>query len=199
MKSEKDSEKKPLSIKDFGLPKIIALMIAGIVILYCSIPEGFFGGSNNTPKKLGVKEDQSVSSQTDETCKYLDEMERRLEVILKKVDGIGQVEVMITAKGSKEKVTLKDSPFTQDSTSETDAQGGTRTGSNVHREEETVMMQSGSGATSPYVIKELEPDIEGVLVIAQGAKDAKIISEINSAIQVLFDVPAHKIKVMKMI
>ena len=126
-------------------------------------------------------------------------MECMLEVILKKVDGIGQVEVMITAKGSKEKVTLKDSPFTQDSTSETDAQGGTRTGSNVHREEETVMMQSGSGATSPYVIKELEPDIEGVLVIAQGAKDAKIISEINSAIQVLFDVPAHKIKVMKMI
>jgi len=96
-------------------------------------------------------------------------------------------------------VTLKDSPFSQESSSETDSQGGTRNSSNVQREEETVLMQSGSGGTSPYVVKEIEPDIEGVLVIAQGGEDPKIIQEINSAVQVLFDVPAHKIKVMKMI
>ena len=51
---------------------------------------------------------------------------------------------------------------------------------------------------SPYVVKQLEPEIEGVLVAAQGAGDETIVNEITYAVQVLFDVPVHKIKVVKM-
>jgi len=199
VKSDKDKEKKSLSLKDIGLPRIIALILASVVLLICFVPSGSSLNSKKTTRNTTSIAEQTGSDSKDETIQYLNRMERKLQVMLKKVKGIGQVEVMITAKASKEQVTLKDSPFSQESSSETDSQGGTRNSSNVQREEETVLMQSGSGGTSPYVVKEIEPDIEGVLVIAQGGEDPKIIQEINSAVQVLFDVPAHKIKVMKMI
>jgi stage III sporulation protein AG len=42
------------------------------------------------------------------------------------------------------------------------------------------------------------PEIEGVAVIAQGGGNSEIKKEIVEAVQVLFDIKAHKIKVMKM-
>lgn len=51
---------------------------------------------------------------------------------------------------------------------------------------------------TPYVSEALEPEIDGVLVIAQGADSQQTISEITQAVMALFGVEAHKIKVMKM-
>lgn len=48
------------------------------------------------------------------------------------------------------------------------------------------------------MVKKIEPEIEGVLVAAQGGGDETVVNEITYAVQVLFDVPVHKIKVVKM-
>ena len=50
---------------------------------------------------------------------------------------------------------------------------------------------------SPYISKEMTPEIEGVLVIAEGGENAVVIQNITEAIQALFGVEAHKIKIMK--
>ena len=42
------------------------------------------------------------------------------------------------------------------------------------------------------------PYRDGVLVAAQGGGDETVVNEITYAVQVLFDVPVHKIKVVKM-
>jgi stage III sporulation protein AG len=60
------------------------------------------------------------------------------------------------------------------------------------------MVGNGSGENLPYVIQELEPEVKGIAVIAEGGGDPEIIAEIIDAVQVLFNVPAHKVKVMKM-
>ncbi|SFR67555.1 hypothetical protein [Anaeromicropila populeti] len=186
-----------LSIKEIGLSKICIMALAGIVLLICFIPD-IGGADKSVSQQNGQEVSAEIKTNAGSTGEYLEEMENKLEGILNKVDGIGKVEVMITAKASKEQVTLKDSPVSQDNTTETDGSGGSRVSSSIDREEETILIQSGQGETSPYIVKELEPEIEGVLVIAQGGDNSSIISEINSAVQVLFDVPAHKIKVMKM-
>lgn len=200
MKEDKGS-KKTFSIKEIGLPKIIMGLLAGIALILLSFP-GLLHNGDSSGKQQGIKpssiRDVSVSNM-DSTEAFTENMERRLENTLRKVKGIGDVQVMITVKSSKEQVALKDIANQKTSNSETDAQGGTRQESDTNKTEETVMSQSGQGATAPYVIKELEPEVEGILVIARGGDDPKIINEINGAIQVLFNVPAHKIKVMKMI
>ena len=41
--------------------------------------------------------------------------------------------------------------------------------------------------------------VEGVLVVAQGGGDSRVASNISAAVQALFDIPAHKIRIAKMI
>ena len=49
----------------------------------------------------------------------------------------------------------------------------------------------------PYVTKEVLPKVEGVLVVAEGGDDPRVISDISDTVMALFRVEAHKIKVMK--
>lgn len=200
MKDDKESKKKPFSIKEIGLPKIITLVAVGIFLLVLSVPGLFDMDSGSKSTQTGVQSTVRVGdTNLSSNDAYVQSQEQKLEQLLKKVDGVGEVEVMLTLKSSKEQVALKDTNNSQISNSETDSSGGSRISSDTNKTEETVMSQAGSGESSPYVVKEIEPQVEGVLVIARGGDDAKVISEINSAVQVLFGVPAHKIKVMKMI
>ncbi|HAB59850.1 MAG TPA: stage III sporulation protein AG [Lachnospiraceae bacterium] len=187
-------EKKKLSLKEIGIPKLIIIFMCGILLIILSFPSLFSGGDkkNNT-----ISEVSNVPTTTS-AASYEEEMEARLKEALMKVEGIGNVEVMITLKSSKESVTLKDTPYSQESLDESDSSGGERKSTTIDKKEETVLQNSGTGGSTPYVIKELEPEIEGVLVIAQGGGSQTIIGEIVGAVEVLFDVPAHKIKVMKM-
>ena len=57
-------------------------------------------------------------------------------------------------------------------------------------------LSGGSGGT-PYVIQERVPEVEGVLVLADGAGSATVKAQIAEAVQALFPVEAHKIRVLK--
>ena len=47
-------------------------------------------------------------------------------------------------------------------------------------------------------MQERNPTVEGVIVIAQGGVNAVVKQNILEAVQALFPVEAHKIKIMKM-
>ena len=59
-------------------------------------------------------------------------------------------------------------------------------------------MSESSTGQNPYVIKEISPKIEGVVVIAEGGDNPVVIQDISEAVQALFDVDTHKIKIMKL-
>lgn len=201
---EKVKEKKKLSIKDIGPSRLIILLLAGVFLLVLEFPNML--SLNNKSKdssgstgSTNSNKNYSVSTENeDETDTYIKTLEERLKKILAKVDGIGSVEVMITLKGSKELIILKDEPYTQESMNEVDGEGGNRVSSSIEKEESTVLVNDENGDSVPYVIQEIEPQVEGIVVIAEGGGSAVIKEEILEAAQVLFDVPAHKVKVMKM-
>ncbi|MDF2845027.1 MAG: hypothetical protein K0R00_3453 [Herbinix sp.] len=194
-------EKKKLSLKDIGPSKIIILFAAGILIIFLSVPD-LFGTKKVSDSTTEDKSSKNVQNDTNTTSyntnTYITEMETKLENILKKVSGIGDVEVMITLKASGEQVPLKDNPSTQESLNEVDGEGGSRTNNSLTREEDTVLVTNENGDSVPYIIQEYEPQIQGVVVIAEGGDNAEIVMNIIKAAEVLFDVPAHKVKVMKM-
>ena len=65
------------------------------------------------------------------------------------------------------------------------------------REETTVVYDMGD-TKEPYVVRRERPKVEGVVVVAQGGDRPGIATEITGAIQSLFDLEAHKVKVVKM-
>lgn len=80
-------------------------------------------------------------------------MERDLERLLSKVEGVGEVQVLLTIK-----------------------------------EDSGALYSSGTSS----------PQVTGVLIAASGADNLSVVENIQGAVQALFQVEAHKIKVMKM-
>ena len=113
------------------------------------------------------------------------------------MEGVGRAEVVITFKSSGQKVVEKDQNSSSQSSSEKDQNGGTRETTDRSCSKESVYTQDTQGAQIPYVSKELMPEIEGVLVIADGGDHAVVVQNITEAIQALFGIEAHKIKIMK--
>lgn len=162
----------------------IVLLLAGILIMVISIPEK----RQETEKTGGGYEQSSFGN--------VGELETRLSHILSCMEGAGEVEVMITQKSSAEKIVEKDPSVNERST--TDEGDGIGSGtSEMERTETTIYERKGNGYESPYVIQEMAPGIGGVLVLAEGGGDPVISGKITEAVMALFDLDAHKIRVMK--
>lgn len=170
------------------------LALFGILILVIVWPVG------SKSKEVDNQVSESVAGTEKRTYNYAEQytasMELRLKEILENVDGAGAVQVMITVKNNGEQVVEKDKSYSESKTIQSGDGGQNTTTANTSRSESTVYDRTDNG--SPYVVKQLEPEIEGVLVAAQGAGDETVVNEITYAVQVLFDVPVHKIKVVKM-
>ena len=124
--------------------------------------------------------------------------EERLEDALQYVDGVGKVRVLITLKESEHRIVEKDGTEEYSNTDESDAAGGSRTIGESRVEKNTIYTVDERGQDIPYVIKTILPTVEGVVVIAQGAQEQEVQDNIIEAIQVLFDIDANKIKIVKM-
>lgn len=111
--------------------------------------------------------------------------ERRMAEILSKIQGAGQVDVMLTYRQTEEK---------------TIAHNETReeNGEALRTEQTAILLEDGDGATQPLVLTEMGPVVEGVVIAAQGADSPAVAAALNQAAQALLDVPAHKVAVLKM-
>lgn len=178
------------------------IVLAGILCLVVVWPSsGTSESKNGGQASLSNEHTTAVSGKTtaDNALNiYVENQEERLRQILNQVDGVGEVQVMIRASASKEYVVEKDVTISNSQVLETDSEGGTRQNIESSRGEASIYTKDNSGNDVPWVIKEIEPEIEGVLVAAQGGDNEQVKGEITQAVQVLFDIPVHKIKVVKM-
>ena len=91
-------------------------------------------------------------TQEDEERRYEKEMEQRVKDILKNVDGVGEVDVMLTLKSSKEKVLHVDRDRSRSTTEEKDSAGGTRK-SQTEEMKESSLTTGTSGTQEPELKK----------------------------------------------
>lgn len=158
------------------------------------------GGEQNASSFHEEKDSAETGAPTQEGLdleRYVASLESRLTTLLSNMDGVGKVNVMITLQSSEELVLEKDMPIVRSNTTENDAEGGYRNISQVDSGEETVYSSDGSFKT-PFVVKTLTPKIEGVVVMAQGAGTLRITADITEAVEALFGIDAHKVKVIRM-
>lgn len=191
MEKKEKEEKKKFSFRKLTMDKIVLIAAAGAVLLLFSFP----GEKNSSEAPADVQ--STKSAQSSEGKSYEEELEERLTDVLESMDGVGKAEVMITLKASEEKVLDKNTNYQKSQVTEEDAQGGKRITDEESRQEDTVLSGGSSDGQEPYVIQKKKPVVEGIVVLADGADSPQIVSEINDALQALFDVSPHKIKVLK--
>lgn len=174
-----DKKKLQNFIETIGMKKLLLLFALGIGLILLSIPSG---------EKTETAKTETATESEDSTDAYVKKQEKRLVKALQHVAGVGEVKVMITVKASKESVVNKDSPY-EESTGEKEK--------TVKEGEETVLVEE-DGEKVPYVIKEVEPEVEGVVVVAQGGGNDVVNQNIVEAVSVLFHISSYKVKVLKM-
>ena len=173
----------------------LILFLAGVLLLVVAIPTG--KSSSKTEKQQNA---QTEIAQTNGTgsgeSDYEETLETRLAQILEGMDGVGNVQVMITFQDQGESVVEKDVTMRQDAGTGSSGAGSSNSGSR-ESSESTVFSQS-DGDETPFVNKEILPKIDGVLIVAEGGADASVRKNISEAVEALFGLDAHKIKIVKM-
>ena len=170
-------------IKKLKKEQLLIGVLVGVFLLVIAIPVP--RQKENALKTEGDKTEEAALEKS---------TEEQLENILQKISGVGSVEVFITYEDFGRMIVEKDSAVSEELVQEADSNGGTRTTTTTRSEEETVYHASDS----PYVIQELLPTVKGVLVVAQGAGNEKVKTQIKETIEALFGLETHKISIMKM-
>ncbi len=187
----------------------VVILLLGVLLLVIAWPVGQDTKSETTQSKLTDIKNNTIENNKEVTASmkevteandwkaYVSYLEQTLEELLSTMEGAGKVKVMITLKDSGETVVEKDITKETGGTTQVDNQGSNNT-SDCHEAGETVFESVEKGVSIPYVKQVISPQIEGVVVSVQGGDDLQINKNITEAIQALFGIDVHKIKIIKM-
>ncbi len=178
--------------------KWMLFLLAGLLLAVIFFPTG----EEDANALIGAKEagkqeqegSQMISASTGMSLnQYEIYLSEQLEDILSEIDGAGKVQAWVTLVGSSEKVLMHERNYEKSLLQEADSVGGTRTEEKNDVNETVITNSSGE----PYVVKTLQPKVEGVLVVAEGAGNSVVKKNLSEAVEVLFGIDAHRIKVAK--
>ncbi len=155
---------------------IILIIIIGILLLVYP-----FGKQDSSAEKDTAE--NTVQTQPSEK-----ELEKRLEEILGKVSGVGDVSVMVVYSTGGEKTLAYE---TNEETRETTS------GQEEKDTQEKKQTQAVLEGDAPVIVKETYPEIQGVIVAAEGAGDAKLKLDIMEAVKTVLGIDSYKVKVLK--
>lgn len=142
------------------------VILAGLILL--TLPMG--------------EEEETVQETTTATTQFdLAALENRLEEALSKIDGAGEVTVVLTIQNGPRQVLAQDVDR--------------RTGEGENTE--TVILSRGSSAQETVAVQELYPSYQGALLICEGGDDPDVRLKLTEATSALTGLGADKISISK--
>ena len=178
---------------------VIILIITVVVINY--IWKGNKSSNKTITNSAGrqlasSKTSQDADSNQTSSSSNSESLERRLEDILKNIEGVGDVKVFINYSESSETVAMYNENSKKSTTEETDKSGGVRKVEEADSQKE-VIYQEQNGNKTPIVQKTIEPKIEGAIITAKGASDINVNTNIIQAVEAATGLATHKIQVFQ--
>lgn len=168
-----------------------------LIILILAVIIFSFTNKNITKKKVDNTQDVQQVVMGKETLSYEEQLQQRLEESLSQISGVGKVDVVIMTNTGPEKVIDKDVTLKESDSIENDGSGGNRTNNEMNKDEKTTLLNKSDGTTSPIIIKEKMPVVQGVIIIADNGDQPEIRKNLIKAAEILLNVGPHKIEVFK--
>lgn len=149
--------------------KFVAMvLIAGLVLMM--LPSG--SDSRRTEQE---KQEASYS---------LAQTERRLEEILKNMQGVGQVDVMLTLKSGTTLELAKDSSLSIRDTE-------------TKRESNVVTISGGGGSEEVVITQQRYPTYQGAVVVCEGGSNSSVRLAVIEAVSVLTGLGSDRISIVQ--
>lgn len=199
-KEEKAGNHESILAELFGNKQFRTIMLAAVVISVAFL----ILGRDKTPNDISTlsfsgKPAATAPISTQPQDQHLNglekELESKLQATLSKMEGVGQVLVSVSLSSGLKSDFARNDSVTKRTNKETDKANGTRETTEVTENNQLVIP---NGASQPVTVMEESPQVAGVLVIAEGARDPKIKEEIHTAVKTLLNIPVSKIIVMPM-
>lgn len=176
----------------FGIWGIVVLIILGVSFML--IPGMFLDKQDSL---TSVESPREISEEKISTSSSLIRLEENLASqinnILSEVEGVGDISVAVSLASGQEQDYARDVNNQKVIIEENDTEGGVRVTTESDEKTEYVLVRSRN---EPLIVKEKAPQIKGVLVVAEGAKNTEIKIQLSKAVQSLFDLPAHRIMIL---
>ena len=164
-----------------GNKKNLFLIICAVLAVILLVASEFI----TSDEKESISDVKTGVSSTE----YIASQEEKLEELLEKIDGAGEVEVMITLESCYENVYLKDSNLKTESN---------KNDFKEEQEETYIMAKTGSNTQEGVIIKVYEPVVKGVAVVATGGENGKVKMAILETVSAVFNINSTNISVEKM-
>lgn len=191
---KENKDKKPS--KKIGY--LIILGLTGLLLLFIS---NMFSSSEEPEISQEPPSDQSEPTGGEEEMASTDisqleeEMSGQLATMLNKIQGVNDAEVMVNLDATSEQIYEKNQTRGQQTTDETDQNGGSRVVEDQTEESQVVLFRSGDQEI-PLLVQTKQPEVRGVFVVAKGAETPSLKNQVIEAVSRVLDVPTHKISVM---
>ncbi len=145
-------------------------------------------------KQLALTTNQDTTTEKISTDNNLEE---RLEQILSRIQGVGEVKVCVNYSESSEVVAMYNENSKVSNTEESDTSGGTRKIQETDSQKDIIYKEE-NGEKVPITQKVIQPKIEGAIITAKGANDATTKTNIIQAVEAITGLATHKIQVFEM-
>lgn len=189
--------------KNNKLQYFLILLLFGIAIMLISNIWSKNQNDNSTPvfnqpssqKDVATFGSGSSNKQAKTMKDYEEQYESELKDALEQIDGVGKVKIVVNVGSTESKVYEKNTTMQNQTTTETDQNGGERKVDDLSQDEKLVIVRNGENET-PIVTETKKPNLVGVLVVAEGAKNITIQRWIKEAVARTLDVPDYKVTVL---
>ena len=148
--------------------------------------------TNDTDKQLAL-----TNKTIEENTQTTDNLEEKLENILSKIQGVGEIKVCLNYNESNEIVAMYNETSKQSTTEEADTSGETRKIAESDLQKDIIFKEE-DGEKKPITQKVVQAKIEGAIITAKGAGNAGIKANIVQAVEAVTGLATHKIQVFEM-
>lgn len=189
MNDEKKTEiKSKLSklMKDDKIKKlIIALCIGGIALIFLST--FVCGRASAGDNSAGSTPDAQSYTNLSE---YKVSIENDLSKIISKIDGVGNTEVFLTLDNSSENVYAVNQ---KQSSKSSNSDGGDES-----LDTEYFSLRKSDGSETGMILKVIEPDVRGVLVVCNGGDNSMIKERVLEAVTKALNISSARVCITKL-
>ena len=158
---------------------VIAVAVVGLALIFAL---SAFGGSGEVATQV---KDVDYLALEDRVCE-----------VLSQIKGAGNVRVMINFSDSGEIITATTNNSSVDKTTDTSTSGNRTTESKTDNVSPVIIQQDGED--TPLIVKEIAPDVMGVVVVAEGADNVSVRINLLQAVQTLLNVDSNKVEIFTM-
>lgn len=178
-----------------GDVKTKLIVAAGLIGMLLILISQFMDSGAATAREEAPQDTTTAQYTTEE---YAAQLEEKLQRLIGSIQGVGAAQVMVTLEHGIEYVYAQQEKSSTDKKLEPGSEeSGERLDYKYDVEYSYVFVDNGYGDKRPLLRTELQPKVQGVVVVCEGADDIRVQQNVTNVVTTALHIPTTRVCVVK--